>query len=133
MTLRTFRNTLVAGVLLVSLSAVLSAQVIITPTDALAFDYDNQAFADYQVTRFEIQWDTQPFQLLTAQSFVAPDTPPGHTSYKFVPPFSTGNHTALVRACNAGGCGPASDPFAFGYASVSAPLAKPVNMRKVPR
>lgn len=104
---------------------------IIGPNDALGFDYVDANIVNYAVTHFEVQYDTAPFVMLQPTQVILGDTPPGSTTYRFVPPFSSGTHTAMVRACRAEGCGGGSNPFAFGYA-VANP-AVPLNLRKVPR
>jgi hypothetical protein len=108
------------------------AQVVLTPTDALSFDYDNAIYQEYSVTGFQVQYDgAGTWQAVTVQTFTDAGTLAGHTSYKFTPPYTTGNHTVSLRACNVFGCGTSSTPFGFGYAVNSAPTAQPVNVRKV--
>jgi hypothetical protein len=110
------------------------AQVILTPTDALAFDYDNAVYQQYSVTGFQVQYDgAGAFQALQVTAFTDTGTLAGHTSYAFVPPFTNGNHTVSLKACNVFGCSLGSAPFAFGYAVSSAPTAVPTNLRRVPR
>ena len=113
--------------------AVVAAQVTLTPTDALSFDYDNAIYQQWTVTKFESQYDGGTWQPLVIAQFTDSSTLVNHTSYRFIPPFTAGNHTVSLRACNAVGCGTASAPFAFGYAVSSAPTASPVNVRKVAR
>ncbi len=115
--------------------ALLAAQIILTPTDALSFDYDNTVYTEYSVTGFQVQYDspTAAWTAITPQSFTDAGTLANHTSYRFIPPYTNGNHTVSVRACNVFGCGAGSIPFSFGYAVSSAPTASPVNFRRVPR
>jgi hypothetical protein len=120
--------------------ATLSAQsLVITVNDALSFDYRDDYMADYAVQRFEVTWDCNPattqctFQTLNTTQFRDALTQDGHSSYRYVPPFSNGNHTVALRACNAWGCGGSSTPFPFAYENVSPPPGVPTNFRKVPR
>lgn len=116
------------------LAAPAFAQLQLTQNDALAFDYDNAVFSQYAVTEFQVQWDSAgSWTTLSTQSFTDSSTTAGHTSYKFVPPFTNGNHSVSIRACNVYACGTGSAPFSFGYAVNSAPTASPTNFRKVPR
>lgn len=111
--------------------------VVIGPTDAIGFDYANADFQAYTVSRFEAQWDGASTwsTIPTSGGVVLSDTPTGYTTYKVVPPFSSGTHNVVFRACSdAAGCGGSSPapPFAFAYPSVSPPVP-PGNVRKVPR
>jgi hypothetical protein len=117
------------------LTADVTAQITLLPTDAIAFDYPDAHFQDYQVTRFEVQWDnaSAPWTAIVSQPFTDAQTASGSTSYLVNTPFTSGNHTLSVRACNVTGCGPGNVPFAFGYAVNSAPTALPSNFRKVLR
>ncbi len=121
--------------LLLLLPSAVAAQVILTPTDALSFDYDNAVYQEYSVTGFQVQYDgAGAWQSLTVQTFTDTGTLAGHTSYRFIPPYTNGNHTVSLKACNVFGCSvQGSAPFGFGYAVSSAPTALPVNIRKVPR
>jgi hypothetical protein len=103
------RYALLVGLVLWATAA--SAQVIITPTDAIAFDYAQGDLVTYQVSHFEASWDAKTYALLVVAQLLLPNTPTGYTSFKFVPPFTNGNHTVLVRACNVQGCGGSSSPF----------------------
>jgi hypothetical protein len=128
------RATVAVLLVVMLLAAGLSAQVVVlTPTDALSFDYSSAIHTEYSVTGFEAQWDGGTWQPLAAQQFTDTGTQPGHASYRFSPAFTNGNHTVSLRACNVFGCGPASTPFGFGYAVSSAPTAQPVNIRRVPK
>jgi hypothetical protein len=124
---------LLVVVALLSLPTTAAAQsVIIGPTDAIAFDYENADVITYAVDHFEVQWDGQPWLPLDVTGAVFPDTGPEALSYRVVPPFTVGTHTVAFRACNlAAGCGGASSPFDFAYAVV--PPLPPGYVRKVSR
>lgn len=124
------RLSVCVGVLLFALAVVVSAQApIIGPTDAIAFDYSDQDYFDYAVQRFEAAYDGGAFTFLQASQY---QTVSGVSSYKFVPPQTSGTHSVVLRACNTGGCGVGSSPFAFALPTSSSPSA-PANLRKVPR
>jgi hypothetical protein len=121
-------------VLVISAVVSLTAQnPILTPTDALAFDYPDADFTASQVTRFEAQWDGGAWGALPMTTFRDASTPAGFSSYKVIPPFSNGTHAVSYRACNSVGCGGGSVPFGFAFAVAETPKAVPGNVRKVPR
>jgi hypothetical protein len=122
-----------AAVLLLVAVARMDAQVpTFGPNDAISFDYLDADFSTYQVTGFQASWDgSATWVAIGVTSFRDSLTRAGGTSYKFIPPFTSGQHTVSVRACNAQGCGGGSSPFVFTYGSV--PSAVPVNLRKVAR
>jgi hypothetical protein len=99
------------------------------PNDAISFDYMDADFSGYQVTGFQASWDGGAWAAISPTSFRDAGTTSGATSYKVIPPFTSGQHTVSVRACNAVGCGGTSAPFAFAYQSV--PGSAPSNLRKV--
>lgn len=111
----------------------IAAQVILTPTDALAFDYLDADFTGYQVSGFQVQWDGGAWFALSPTAFRDAQTISGGTSYKVTPPFTNGNHSVSYRACNAVGCGAGSAVFPFAYAAVEVPQTAPGNVRKVPK
>jgi hypothetical protein len=104
---------------------------IVGATDAIAFDYNNNDLATFQVVRFEAAWDSQPYVTLTTVAFTDANTQLDCTSYKFIPPFTSGTHSVTVRACNSEVCGTASGPFPFAYAVAMPP--PPAHLRTVPR
>lgn len=84
------------------------------PEDAVLFDYYTADIATYAVRRYEVQWDGGPWSSLgLPTAYTTPQTPSGAVTYKVPPPFSTGNHTAAFRACNAQRCGAGSVQFRF--------------------
>jgi hypothetical protein len=105
--------------------------VVIGPTDAIGFNYSDADLQAYAVTRFEASWDGQAFAAIQPVTAILPDTPVGFTTYKNIPPFSSGNHTVVFRACRLEGCGGGSVPFAFAYPVVNPTV--PTNVRRVPR
>lgn len=112
----------------------LTAQApILTPLDALAFDYLDSDYTNYQVNGFQAQWDGGSWVALSPASFRDAQTMNGATSYKVIPPFTNGSHSVSYRACNAVGCGGGSAPFPFAFAVVEAPLTVPGNVRVVRR
>lgn len=99
------------------LSTSLQAQTpIIGPGEGIAFDYRDVDRQTYAVTHFEGSWDNSAFSWLAVQGLIAADTPLGSTTYRIEPPFVTGTHTIVLRACRLEGCGGGSSPFAFAYA-----------------
>jgi hypothetical protein len=110
---------------------VLQTQVIIGPNDAIGFDYTDADLQTYAVIRFEASWDGQPYATVQPVTAVLPDTPVGSMTYKNIPPFSSGNHTVVFRACRLEGCGGGSVPFAFAYPVVNPTV--PMRVRRVPR
>ena len=111
--------------LLLSIPLLAAQAPVIGPTDAVGFDYLD---ADMAITtRFESSYDNGPWA-----SVQIPTTVPLGKTYKVIPPYTSGSHTVLFRACNSAGCGSASVPFAFVYAATS-PTVAPGNIRKVPR
>lgn len=103
--------------------------VVLTSTDALAFDYTDTDFDTYVVSGFEVAYDGGAFAAVAAPKY---QDIGGVSSYKFIPPQTNGTHTVVLRACNAVGCGAGSAPFAFAVLS-SSPGTAPRNLRKVPR
>lgn len=97
-------STLVASLLLWQ-------AVTIGPTDAIGFDYATAEMTTYAVTRFEVSWDTSAFASLGIPPLVSAGAPVGFQTYKVIPPFTSGQHTVVFRACNALGCGGGSTPF----------------------
>jgi hypothetical protein len=103
---------------------------------SVAWDYVDAALTDAgaPVDYFHVCYDvTAPCVDVTPAASRFVDTPPpptGTSTYKSVIPLTLplGNHTVLVSACNAGGCGPASSPFAFALVA-SAPTLTPTNLR----
>jgi hypothetical protein len=127
-------RALLAAVLLLVAVARMDAQsaIVVGPNDALSFDYLDADFSTWQVTGFQVSWDgSATWVALGTTAFRDSLTRAGGTSYKFIPSFTSGQHTVSVRACNAQGCGGGSSPFLFAYGSV--PSAVPSNLRKVPR
>jgi hypothetical protein len=120
-----------AAVLLLCAAVRMDAQTVPTlgPNDAISFDYMDADFSTYQVSSFQAQWDGGAWVAIGTTAFRDAVTTAGATSYKFIPPFTSGQHSVSVRACNATGCGGGSSPFAFAYTSV--PSAAPRNLRKV--
>jgi hypothetical protein len=104
---------------------------IVGAIEAIAFDYLDLDRDTYQVIRFEASWDDQAFLEVTTTAVVLPDTLPGATSYRVVPPFVAGTHTVTFRACSLQGCGTPSVPFPFAYAVAVPP--PPAHLRTVPR
>lgn len=128
------RRLLILAILLLAGIVRLAAQTpTLTPTDAIAFDYIDAQFEEYQVTSFQAQWDGGAWATVPMASFKDATTVTGSTSYKVIPPFSNGSHSVSYRACNAVGCGGGSSPFPFAYAVSSAPAAAPGNVRVVKR
>jgi hypothetical protein len=126
------RGLVSVAAFLVALSSPLSAQAPqLGPNDGLAFDYLDADFEAYAVTGFQVQWDGGAWAAISPQAFRDAGTGVGATSYEIKPPFTSGNHTATFRACNALGCGGSSVPFAFGYPSV--PSKAPSNIRVIKR
>ena len=100
-----------------ALPGLVSAQTA-TPGQSLAWDFPT-ASAEL-VTRFEVNYDGTGYVSVglvphptTANQFYAP-----------IPALVTGQHTVLVRACNAAGCGPDSALFTFPMVA-GAPSAVP--------
>jgi hypothetical protein len=104
---------------------------IVGATDAIAFDYLDVDRDTYQVIRFEASWDDQAFLEVTTTAVVLPDTIPGATTYRVIPPFVAGAHTVTFRACRLEGCGAPSIPFPFAFAVAVPP--PPAHLRTVPR
>jgi hypothetical protein len=96
-------STLVASLLLFQ-------AVTIGPTDAIGFDYATAEMTTYAVSRFEVSWDNSAYASLGIPATVA-GAPAGFSTYKVIPPFTSGQHTVVFRACNALGCGGSSTPF----------------------
>lgn len=116
MRIRSFLLAVLLGVLLgvVALRAeiALRAQVAqIGPDEAIGFDYEVTEFHAVQVTHFEGQWDGGGWVNLGIPEIVSEGAPVGWNTYRVVPPFTSGQHVVLFRACNALGCGATSDPF----------------------
>ena len=85
------------------------------------------------MTRFEANYDDVAWSSVQIPaSVVLPDTLLGAKTYKLLPPFTSGTHTVLVRACNGVGCGSASLPFVFMSVGTS-PTVAPGHVRPVPR
>jgi hypothetical protein len=125
-------RALLAAVLVLVAVARMDAQVpTFGPNDAISFDYFDADFSTYQVTGFQASWDGGGWSGIGVTSFRDSLTASGSTSYKFLPPFTSGQHQVSVRACNAQGCGGGSAPFTFTYGS--APGSAPSNLRKVAR
>jgi hypothetical protein len=119
---------------LLVLAPVASAQqpVPLSPADAIGFDYTDANLTAYQVSGFEVAYDGGAWQSLGIPvSVILPDTVAGGRTYKAIPPFVSGTHTVVFRACNGAGCGGPSLPFAFEC--VNSPGTSPGNVRKVPR
>jgi hypothetical protein len=94
------------------------APVTFVVGDQVAFDYLQADFIAFTVTRFEVSWDSGTFTTIGLPApFVDAQTQVGADSYSVLPPFTQSTHSVAIRACNAVGCGPASLPFAFAYAS----------------
>jgi hypothetical protein len=126
-------RALLAAVLLLVAVARMDAQVpTFGPNDAISFDYFDADFSTYQVTGFQASWDGGGWSGIGVTSFRDSLTASGSTSYKFLPPFTSGQHNVSVRACNATGCGGGSSFFAFMLGAGS-PAAVPGNLRKVAR
>jgi hypothetical protein len=135
-TIRSLRRRWAVGMAVLGFATVVSAQgPILSPGDALAFDYYDSDFSTYAVTSFQASWDSgTSWTVLVIVAFTDQDTVEGATSYQFIPPFKNGQHSVILRACNAQGCGGGSVPFDFAYAvSNPVPLAVPGNVRKVTR
>lgn len=104
---------------------------IIGPTDAIGFDYINTDYQNSQVNRFEASYDGSAYGPLTVSVYQNVN---GVTTWRFVPPQTSGTHTVAVRACNSVECGGSTPPFGFAFAVVNPPTPNaPTNMRKVPR
>jgi hypothetical protein len=99
------------AVILAPPAPALQGSAIIGPTEAIAFDYRDADLATYAVVRFEASWDGQPFDVVTVDAIILPDTLPGYTTYRSVPPFASGTHTVSFRACRVEECGGGSEPF----------------------
>src|SRR5690242_9730943 len=121
------KRLVVAVLLIGSLRGALLAQsVILTPTDALGFDYLDADLTSFAVARFEVSYDLGAWTSLGLPApFALSDTIAGAHTYKVVPQFTTGSHSVQFRACNAAGCGSAS--AAFPFAVESAPASAPAN------
>jgi hypothetical protein len=122
---------LVIGLGLPGAGADLLAQAAPTlgPNDALSFDYMDADLSTYQVSSFQASWDGGAWVAIGTTAFRDAGTTSGATSYKFNSPFTSGQHSVMVRACNAVGCGGGSSPFVYVHAV--APSAVPGNLRKV--
>jgi hypothetical protein len=120
-----------AAVLLLCAAVRMDAQTVPTlgPNDAISFDYMDADFSTYQVSSFQAQWDGGAWVAIGTTAFRDAGTTSGATSYKFNSPFTSGQHSVMVRACNAVGCGGGSSPFVYVHAV--APSAVPGNLRKV--
>jgi hypothetical protein len=126
----TWASFVVAFVLVAPLVA--QQPIPLSPSDAIGFDYTDANLTAYQVSGFEASYDSGPWVSLGIPTgVILPDTPAGSRTYKAIPPFTSGTHTVVFRACNGAGCGVPSSPFAFEH--VSSPGASPGNVRKVPR
>jgi len=121
---------LLLGALLVIATLDAQGPAVILPGQGIGFDYSDADLTTYQVRRFEGSWDGQAFGTLQTTTLILPDTPPGFTTYRIGPPFTTGTHTVQLRACNDNGCGQASAPFPFAFVVASPVL--PVNVRVIP-
>ena len=118
-------------VLLLFLFTLSQQPVPIGPDEAIGFDYEQAEITRATVTHFESQWDGQTWVSLGIPPMISAGAPVGWNTYKVVPPFTSGTHTAAFRACNISGCGGGSVPFAFVFPS--SPAGIPSNVRKVPR
>lgn len=111
--------------------ATMQAPVVIGPTDAIGFDYSDALFTSEAITRFEAQYDVGQWTSLGMPT-KTPSTVAGFSTYKVIPPQTTGTHTVVFRSCNVIGCNPVGNPpFAFILGSV--PAGVPTNLRKIPR
>jgi hypothetical protein len=77
----------------------------------------------------QASWDGGAWVAIGTTAFRDAGTTSGATSYKFNSPFTSGQHSVMVRACNAVGCGGGSSPFVYVHAV--APSVAPSNLRKV--
>jgi hypothetical protein len=105
-------------ILLVSLLSVAAAPKpslpTLTPLDAVQWDYLTQEFTFWGITRFEVSWDGKAWSSQgKPDPYVNTLTSAGARSYHAPNPFTTGTHTAAVRACNTMGCGSSSGLFSF--------------------
>jgi hypothetical protein len=80
-----------------------AAPALLLPGQALGFDYADADLATYRVTGFQVSWDGQAYDWAILTFVHLADTPPGSTTFRMPPPFTTGTHTAQVRTCNADG------------------------------
>jgi hypothetical protein len=103
---------------------------VIEPTDAIGFDYPNLAVDE--IMRFEVSWDGQPFELLEMSMVELPDTEEDCTTYKVVPPFTSGTHVVAFRAFDGTSYSTPSLMYQF-MVEDSSDLSAPRNVRKVPR
>lgn len=124
---------LLAALLMLGIGVTLGAQsttITLTPTDTLAFDYLDADLTGSSVTQFAVSWDGGALTSIgLPTAFLDANTLPGAHSYKLSVPFTNGNHSLALAACNAVGCGPVSATVPF--AVVSPPASSPTNIRKV--
>jgi len=109
--------------------AIYAQAPVVGPSDAIGFDYVDASLSEYQVDRFEASYDGGTWATLGIPPVAFSAN--GVSTYRVIPPQSTGTHTVAFRACNAVGCSNSSGPFAF--AVLGAPSVAPGNVRKIPR
>lgn len=89
------------------LNGIALAQPYAVPSQSLGWDYPT-AVEDL-VDHFEIDYDSVGY----VDVGMTPIPGDLDTFYSPLPALITGQHTAVVRACNPNGCGPDSNPFIF--------------------
>lgn len=124
--------SIVAILLMASVTGIARQAVVIGPTDAIGFDYPADYLTTYQVTHFEASYDSAGWASLGVPPVA--DHNNGILTYRVIPPQATGTHTVVFRVCNAVGCSAPSLPFAFALpgGDLVVPVA-PSNVRRIPR
>lgn len=97
------------------------------PLDSVRFDYRDADLSTYQVIRFELCVDGQASGCVQSDPAAARFTPStdqggapaaGESAYKIqIPALTAGNHSLIIRACNASVCTD-STPLPFTFAIV---------------
>jgi len=121
------------SLVLTMVQTVAQAPPTIGPNDSIGFDYPDAALTAEAIVRFESQYDAGQWTPIGIPTKVA--TVGGISTYAAPdPPYTTGQHSVVFRACNAANaCAPASTPpFVFVAGSSSTTPTTPVtNVRKI--
>lgn len=106
------------------LGAAAQTPPVLGDNDAIGFDYLDADFVQWQVTRFENQYDGGAWVTISPPVYSQTS---GVTTY-FVRPQDistpTGTHTVTFRACNTQGCSTGTAPFQFAIGSVTPPMSE---------
>lgn len=109
-------------------ASTVNAQVVVGPNTQYRFDFPTVDVVNFAITRFELKVDSGAYTTLGLPNPVTndPNTPINSTTYgATLGTLTVGLHTAVVRACNAIGCGADSNSVSFRFLTVpSAPTLR---------